>query len=59
MYFTGDDGYQNFLDFAPMLSSLVIEKLLNVYRSEYNLKKIERFDTSPESAMSNSATSRI
>ena len=59
MYFTGDDGYQNFLDFAPMLSSLVIEKLLNVYRSEYNLKKIKRFDTSPEAAMSNSATGRI
>ena len=25
MYFTGDDGYQNFLDFAPMLNSLILD----------------------------------
>ena len=25
MYFTGDDGYQNFLVFAPMLSSLILD----------------------------------
>ena len=25
MYFTGKDGYQNFLVFTPMLSSLVLD----------------------------------
>ena len=25
MYFTGDDGYQNFLVFAPMLSLLILD----------------------------------
>ena len=25
MYFTGDDGYQNFLVFPPMLSSLILD----------------------------------
>ena len=25
MYFTGNDGYQNFLIFAPMLSSLILD----------------------------------
>ena len=27
MYFTADNGYQNFLVFAPMLSSLVLDKI--------------------------------
>ena len=45
MYFTGDDGYQNFLVFAPILSLLVLdsnEKVTNLTgcRLEYHLKKL-------------------
>ena len=43
MYFTGDDGHQNFLVSAPMLSSLTMgsnKKLLTGYRTEYHLKKL-------------------
>ena len=43
MYFTVDDGYQNFLVLAPMLSSLTLDskkKLLTGYRPEYCLKKL-------------------
>ena len=43
MYFTGDDGYPNFLVvFVPMLSYLVLDsnrKLLTGYQPEYHLKK--------------------
>ena len=41
--FTGNDGYQNFLFFFPMLSSLILDrnkKLLTGYRLEYHLKKL-------------------
>ena len=40
MYFTGDDGYQTFLVFAPMLSSLILDsnkKTLTGYWLEYHL----------------------
>ena len=43
MYFTVDDGYQNFLVLAPMPSSLTLDskkKLLTGYRPEYCLKKL-------------------
>ena len=43
MYFIGDDGYQSFLVFAPMLSSLTIQKLPAGYRPEYHLKKLNHF----------------
>ena len=62
MYFTGDDGYQNFLVFVPILSSLTviaIKKLLTRYWLEYYLKKMKPFDTNLEPIMSNLATSRV
>ena len=43
MYFTGNDGYQNFLVFLPMLSSLILDsnkKLLTEYIPEYHLQKL-------------------
>ena len=43
MHFTVDDGYQNFLVLAPMLSSLTLDskkKLLTGYRPGYCLKKL-------------------
>ena len=46
MYFTDDDGYQNFLVFAPMFSSLVLDsnkKSSTRYRSEYHPKKVNHF----------------
>ena len=30
MYFTGNDGYQNFLVFAPMLSSLTLDSIKKI-----------------------------
>ena len=45
MYFTVDDGYQNFLVFTPIVSSLMLmknqfKKLLTGYRLEHHLKKL-------------------
>ena len=43
MYFTGDDGYQNLLFFAQMLSSRILgsnKKLLAGYQPENHLKKL-------------------
>ena len=46
MYFTGDNGYQDFLVFMPMFSSIILDghkKLLTGYRLEYHLKKSNDF----------------
>ena len=43
MYFRGDDGYQNFLVFSPMLSSLKLHNslsLLTAYLLEYHMEKL-------------------
>ena len=43
MYFKGDDGYQMFLVFAQIISSLILDsnkKLLTGYRPEYHLKTL-------------------
>ena len=41
-YFTGNGSYQNFLFFAPTLSSIILDinkKLVTGYSLEYHLKK--------------------
>ena len=61
MYFTGNDDYQNFLVFAPTLSSLVLnsnKKVTNWISTGISFKKkkkIKPFDTNLEPTMSNLA----
>ena len=44
MHFTGDDGFRNFLVFAPMLSLLTLDSNKKVgYRLETHLKKLNRY----------------
>ena len=48
MYFTVNDGYQNFLVFAPMLSSLILDsnkKGTNWISNRVSSEKIKLFDT--------------
>ena len=62
MYFTGNDGYQNFLVFAPMLSSLVLDsnkKVPNWILTGISSEKIKPFDTNLEPTMSNLANGRV
>ena len=62
MYFTGDNGYQNFLVFAPMLSSLTLDsnkKFNNCIYIDWNIIwKIKPFDTNLEPTMSNLANGK-
>ena len=59
MYFTGNNDYQNFLFFAPTLSSLVLnsnKKVTNWTSTGISFKKkIKPFDTNLEPTMSNLA----
>ena len=44
MYFTGDDGYYNYLVFVPMLSSLILDsnrKVTNLILTEISSEKIK------------------
>ena len=62
MYFTTNDGDQNFLVFAPKLSSLILhrnKKLLTAYRLKYHLKKTKSFDNNLELTMRNIANDRV
>ena len=62
MYFTGDDGYQNFLVFAPMHSSLIFdsnEKVTNLISTEISSEKNKLFGTNLEPTMSNLANGRV
>ena len=62
IYFTGDDGYQNFLVFAPILSSLTLDNNKNVTNwisTRISSEKIKTFDTNLEPNMSNLADSRV
>ena len=62
MYFTGDDGYQNFLVFAPILSLLVLdsnEKVTNWMSTGISSEKIKSFDTNLEPSMTNLANGRV
>ena len=47
MYFTGDDGYQKFLVFTPVISTGIL------------LKETKPFDTNLKPTMSNLANPRI
>ena len=57
MYFTGKDGYQNFLVFAPMLSSLILDsnKKVTNWISTGN----KPFDTNLEPTISNLANGKV
>ena len=62
MYFTGDHGYQNFLVFAPMLSSQILgsnKKVTNWILTEISSEKVKLFDTNFEATMSNVANGRV
>ena len=62
MYFTGNDGHQKFLDFAPMLSSLILDtnkKVTNWILTGVSSKKSKPFDTNLEPTMPNLANSRV
>ena len=62
MYFTGDDGYQNFLVFTPMLSSPILDsnkKVTNSVSTRISFEKIQPFATNLGTTMSNLANGRI
>ena len=62
MFFTGDDGYQRFLVFAPMLNSLTLDnnkRLTNWMVSGISSERIKQFDTNLEPTMSNLANGRV
>ena len=62
MYFTGDDGYQNFLVFAPKLSSLILDsnrKVTDWISTRISFEKIKPSDTGLEPTMSNLANGRV
>ena len=58
----GHDGYQNFLVFAPMLSSLILDnnkEVTNWILTRISSKNIKPFDTYLEPTMSNLANGRV
>ena len=62
MYFTDDDGYQNFLFFAPVLSYLTLDsdrKVTNRISTGISSEKIKPFDTGLETTMSDLANGRV
>ena len=61
-YFTGDDGYQRFLDFVSTLSSLILnskKKVTKWISTGISFQKIKPFDAGPEPTMSNLANVRV
>ena len=62
MHFTGNDSYQDFLVFAPMLNSLMLDRNRNVTDSistGISSEKIKAFDTGLELTMSNLAYGKV
>ena len=62
MHVIGNDSYQNFLVFAPILSSLILDsnkKATNWILTETSSEKIKPFDTNLEPTMSNLADDRL
>ena len=62
MYFTGNDGYQNFLVFPPMFSSLVLasnKNINNCISTGISFGKIKPFDTNLKPTTSNLAYGRV
>ena len=62
MFITGNDGYQNFLVFAPMFSSIILainEKVINWISTGISSENIKQFDNNLEPTMSNLANGRV
>ena len=62
MYFRGNDGFQNFLVFVPMLSSLVLDSNKNVTNWIFTgilSENIKPFYTNLKHIMSNLANGRV
>ena len=62
MYFTGNDGYQNFLIFALMFSFLILDsnnKVTNWISTGISSEKIKSLDTNLQSTMSNLANGKV
>ena len=62
MNFVGDDGYRNFLVFAPILSSLILDsnkKVTNCILTRILTEKSKPFDANLELAMPNLANGRV
>ena len=62
MLFREKNDYQNFLNFAPVLSSIILEsnkKVTNWILSRISSEKIGPFDTNLEPTMSNLANGRV
>ena len=62
MHFTGNDSYQNFAVFAPILSSLILdrnEKVTNWKSTAVSSEKIKPFDTNLEPTVSNLANGKV
>ena len=62
MYFTGNDGYQNFIFFASLLTSLMLDSnktLTNKISTGISTGKTKQFDTNLELTMSNLANGRV
>ena len=62
MCFTGNDGYQNFLVFAPMLRSLILDsnkKVTNSISTGISSEKVKPFDIGLEPTVSNLANARV
>ena len=62
MYFTGNDRYQNFLVFAPMLASLILDnnkKVTNWISTGISSERIRPFDINLEPTISNLANGKL
>ena len=62
MHFADGIGYQNFLIFAPMLSSIILDsrkKVTNWISTGISSGKIKPFDTNLELKMSNLTNGRV
>ena len=62
MYFIGNDDYENFLVFAPMLSSLILGSNRNVTNwisTIISSEKIKPFNNGLEPTISNLANGRV
>ena len=62
MFFTGDNGYQTFLVFSAMLSSLISgsnRKVINWILTGISSEKIKPFDTGLQSTMPNLADGSV
>ena len=59
MYFTGDNGYQIFLVFAPMLSSLTLDNNKTFTNWISSRENFTPFDTKLEPTMSSLASGKV